>query len=118
RGGWGGAGRGGRYQGRGRARPRRAPPSAPSDRSEVEVGVGGRRRNARQRLGQDRPKRGARLHPRVPGLRRLVFVPWHVAQIVGRRDVRGGGEIGRAPAADGRPIGLEPTPTEVRAMVW
>ena len=47
---------------------------------------------------QERTERRTRLHPRVPGLRGLVFVPWHVAQIVGRRQMRGRGEIGIAHA--------------------
>ncbi len=88
-----------------------------SDCSEVEIRVGRRRRDAGVGVGQQRTERRARLHPCVPALRRLVFAPRHVTQVIDRREVRGGREV-----RVGEPLAREPVarlhePADVGQMI-
>src|SRR5438552_10248300 len=79
--------------------------SAPRSRSEIEIGVMLGRRGAGNVIGEQRAEARARLDPRVPFLGGLVVVPRHVAEVVERREVRGGTDvreremIAREPAA-------------------
>ncbi len=62
-------------------------------------------------------ERGSRFYPRVPGLGALVFVPWHIAQIIDDGQVRRRGQIGIGQAVAGKPVALADEPADIRQMV-
>src|SRR5579863_3917485 len=71
--------------------------------SEVETGLLRRRRPPRHMVGEDRPKARPRLDPRIPFFRRLVLLPWYVAQIIEARQVRRGADVGEREMVAGEP---------------
>src|SRR5437867_1701408 len=78
------------------------------DTSEIQVGVVCWRRDARKLVGQERAEARARLHARVPVLGAGMLLPRHVADVVERRELGGGADVGErelvarqpAPAVD------------------
>src|SRR5579883_977192 len=63
--------------------------------SKIEVGIMLWRRRARDMVGEQRPKAGARLEPREPVLGGRMVAPRHVAYIVDRRQVCRRRDIGQ-----------------------
>ena len=86
-------------------------------RSEIEIGVGRRRRQAGQRFVQQRAERRPRFDPRVPVLGGLVFVPRHIAQIIGGGQMRRRGQIGIGQIVAGEPVARADQPADIGQMV-
>ena len=62
------------------------------------------RRQARDRIGQEWPEAGARFDPRIPVLGRLVLFPGDIAEIIDRRQMGGGRDIGEGQILSGQPV--------------
>src|SRR5262245_25827157 len=62
--------------------------------SKVEIGISPGRGEAGNAVLKQRPERRSRLQQRKPILDRLMLLPRHLAEIVERREVRRGREIG------------------------
>jgi hypothetical protein len=65
-----------------------------SAKSEIEIGIMARWRRARDVVAEDATEGRSRLDAGIPFLGRFMFVPRHIAEIIERRKMGGGADIG------------------------
>src|SRR4029077_11848656 len=86
-------------------------------RSEIEIGVMLRRRDAGNSVGEQRTKARPGFQARIPCARRFILVPWHVSKKVHARKLRGGGETRIRHARAREPIPLGKQPADIFEMI-
>src|SRR5262245_46299215 len=84
--------------------------------SEVEIGIGGRGREAPDLIAEQRAKGWPRLDPLVPGLGVAILPPGHIAEIVDAREMGGGRQIGGGQLGTGEPVPAFDQETDIVEM--